>query len=266
VPELPEVETVARGLRASVVGRRIVGVWTSGKKLRRAVDARALRGLVGRAFSGVRRHGKYLLLDLDDGRVLLAHLGMTGHLLARSALRPAHAHVRVDLDRGTLWYADARRFGLLHVCEGDGHAELAALGPDALEELSADDLVRACRRTRRRIKDVLLDQRVAAGIGNIYACEALFRAGIDPRRRASRLPSRAIHALHAAVRAVLADGVAGRGTTMRDFVAADGRPGDYAEELRVYGREGRPCAACRTQVRRLVWGGRSTFFCPRCQK
>jgi len=266
VPELPEVETVARGLRAALVGRRVVRVWTSGLGLRRPVDARALRGVVGRTIVAVRRRGKYLLLDLDDGRAMLSHLGMTGRLVVGTAAPPPHTHVKLGLDRGALCFADARRFGLLRVCARDGAPELSALGPDALEDLSVEHLARACRRTRRRIKDVLLDQRVAAGIGNIYACEALYRSGIDPRRRAHRLPRAVVAGLFAAVREVLSAGVAGRGTTLRDFVAADGRPGEYAQELRVYGRAGDPCDQCGSNIRRVVWGSRSSFLCPRCQK
>lgn len=266
MPELPEVETVARGLRAGLVGRRIVRVWTSGLRLRRPVDVGALRGVRERTIIAVRRRGKYLLLDLDDGRAILSHLGMTGRLVVGSTAPPPHTHVKLDLDRGALCFADARRFGLFRVCRHDASPELSRLGPDALEELSAEHLAHACRRTRRRIKDVLLDQRVAAGIGNIYACEALYRSGIDPRRRAHRLPRATVARLFAAVREVLSAGVAGRGTTVRDFVAADGLPGDYGQELRVYGREGEPCGRCATKIRRVVWGSRSSFLCAGCQK
>jgi formamidopyrimidine-DNA glycosylase len=266
VPELPEVETVARGLRARLLGGRVQRVWTSGLALRRPVDAVGLRTLRGHAFCAVRRRGKYLLLDLDDGRALLVHLGMTGRLVVGSGRRPPHTHASFALDRGALHFSDARRFGLLRLCAPGRAPELAALGPDALDELRPADLLAACRRSGRRIKDVLLDQRVTAGIGNIYACEALHRAGIDPRRRARRLATARVEALHGAVRRVLVAGVAGRGTTLRDFVASDGRPGEYGRALRVYGREDEPCARCGGRVRRLVWGARPTFFCPRCQK
>lgn len=268
VPELPEVETVARGLRRVLPGRRVLRVWTSGLALRAPVDRAALRRLVGRAFCAVRRRGKYLLLDLDDGHLLLVHLGMTGRLLVHRGARPPYAHVGLALDRGTLHFCDARRFGLVRVY--DRHApppaEIAALGPDALDALTTDHLASACRGTRRRIKDVLLDQRVAAGVGNIYACEALFLAGVDPRRRAHRLSPSRVRRLHAALVRVLRAGVVGRGTTLRDFVDSDGRPGDYGQELRVYGRAGEPCRRCGRDVRRTVFGSRSSFFCAGCQK
>ena len=268
MPELPEVETVARGLRRVLVGRRVTGVWTSGKRLRAPVDTAALRALIGRAVANVRRRGKYLLIDMDDRYLVLAHLGMTGQLVVNPKARLPHTHVRLALDRGALHFADARRFGLLRVCDRGAAMppELAALGPDALEELRATDLVAACRRTRRRIRDVMLDQRVAAGIGNIYASEALHRAGIDPRRRAHRISRAGLHRLHAALRNVLSAGVAGRGTTLRDFVASDGRQGEYGRELRVYGREGEACRTCGREIRRLSWSARSSFMCPSCQR
>ena len=266
MPELPEVETVARGLRERLPGRRVARVWTSGLALRAPVSRRALRGLVGRSFAAVRRRGKYLLLELDGGRVLLVHLGMTGRLVVTGGARPPHTHVSLSLDHGALHFCDARRFGLVRVVGEQPPAEIAALGPDALDGLTVAHLVAACEKTRRRIKDVLLDQRVAAGIGNIYACEALFLAGVDPRRRAHRLARGRVAKLQAALRHVLSGGVARRGTTLRDFVAADGRPGDYGQDLRVYGREGDPCPHCGRAVRRIVWGARSSFLCASCQR
>jgi formamidopyrimidine-DNA glycosylase len=274
VPELPEVETIVRGLRPVLRGRRVGSVWTSGRALRlaRPVDARGLRALaVGRAFADVRRRGKYITLDLsaDRDEGVCVHLGMTGRLRVQpaSAPREPHTHVVFGLDGGDeLRFVDARRFGF--VAPGaplSALTALAGLGPDPLRELDADALARALDGVRAPIKAFLLDQKRVAGIGNIYACEALFGARIHPRTPARRVRGRA-GTLLAAVREALEGGIARRGTTLRDYVDADGLAGDNAAALQVYGREGEPCVSCGGPVRRSLDAGRSTFYCPRCQR
>ena len=291
MPELPEVETVARSLRPLLVGRTLGAVWTSGLPLRRPVDraglARATRGAI---VVSVERRGKYLLLHLSRGPVpgaaaraprtstrgdvLLCHLGMTGQLLVEhtSTARPAHTHVAIALDGGgdELRYVDPRRFGCVAALADREIArapELAVLGVDPLTADFTDELLgRVLAGSRRAVKDLLLDQRHVAGIGNIYAAEVLFVAGISPRRRADRVGPRQALALAAAIRSVLAAAVERRGTTISDYVDADGRSGDNQHHLGVYGREGAPCHRCGTRVRRLVQGARSTFYCPRCQR
>jgi formamidopyrimidine-DNA glycosylase len=279
MPELPEVETIVRGLAPLVRGRRIEAVWWSGEGLHlgRKVDLRGLRAVaVGRAIAGVRRRGKYILVDVDeDGRRpgpdagIIIHLGMTGRLRVqpKSAARVPHTHVVLALAGGDeLRFVDARRFGW--VTPGRpmaGDPALAALGPDPLTELDASALAAALAATRAPIKAFLLDQRRIAGLGNIYVAEALFRVGAHPATPARRLARRAGEVLEA-VRAVLESGIARRGTTLRDYVDVDGERGDNAAALLVYGREGEPCFRCSSPIRRRVDSGRATFFCPRCQR
>jgi formamidopyrimidine-DNA glycosylase len=274
VPELPEVETIVRGLRPILRGRRVRAVWTSGLPLHlaRPVDRRALEAVsVGHAFAGARRLGKYILLEVDagDGLGVAVHLGMTGRLRVQASrvAREPHTHVVFQLDRGDeLRFVDPRRFGW--VAAGSPLSALpalAALGPDPLTALDAAALCEAMRGVRAPIKAFLLDQSRIAGIGNIYACEALHRAGVHPRSPAGRVWRRAAPLLDA-IRVVLEGGIARRGTTLRDYVDSDGLPGDNAQALVVYGRAGEPCPRCAASIRRVVDSGRSTFYCPRCQR
>ena len=285
MPELPEVETVARSLRPRLVGRTVLRVETSGKSLRRPIDAPALRrAVVGARIDAIDRVGKYLLLRLSRGHALIAHLGMSGQLLfvpgARAGDRLAHTHVVFHLgsdDGGgdavggdQLRYVDPRRFGVL-VPYADGDLarapELSVLGPDPLSDaFTAAYFTAEARTSRRDVKQFLLDQRRVAGLGNIYVAEALHRAGISPRRRADTLGSARAQKLHAAIREILLRSVELRGTSLRDYVDADGKSGGNQHHLAVYGREGKPCPVCGTPIRRIVQGARSTFHCPRCQR
>lgn len=272
MPELPEVETIVRGLRPVLRGRKVTGVWTSGLGLHlaRAVDVRGLRRVaVGRAFVDVRRRGKYITLEVGDAAGVCIHLGMTGRLRVQpaSTARAPHTHVVLSLDGGDeLRFTDARRFGWVEPgAPLSGLSGLAALGPDPLTELDADALARSLAEARAPIKAFLLDQHRVAGLGNIYVCEALFIARIHPTTPAKRVAKRA-PALLAAVRETLEGGIARRGTTLRDYVDADGFAGDNAAALKVYGRAGEPCFTCGAAIRRRVDSGRSTFFCPSCQK
>jgi formamidopyrimidine-DNA glycosylase len=273
MPELPEVETIVRGLDPIARGQRIDSVWWSGHGLHlaRPIDLRGLRAVaVGRAIAGVRRRGKYILVDLDRARDLgiVVHLGMTGRLRIQpaSGVRAPHTHVVFGLASGDeLRFVDARRFGWVAPGRPLAQVEaLADLGPDALTGFDAAALAEALSGVRAPIKAFLLDQARIAGLGNIYVSEALFRAGIHPTTPAHRVRRRAAELLEA-VQAVLAGGIARRGTTLRDYVDADGRRGDNAAALQVYGRASEPCPGCGGAIRRRVDGGRATFFCPRCQ-
>lgn len=275
MPELPEVETVARTLRPRLVGRTITEVETSGLPLRAPLDETCLaRACEGARIEAIERLGKYLLVHLSSREVLLAHLGMSGRfvLASQQALRPAHLHVRLVLgdEDEELRYIDPRRFGMIVVYEAGevGQApELAVLGPDPLAEpFTPGYLLGALRGSRRDIKQFLLDQSQVAGLGNIYVCEALFRAQISPRRRTNTIGAKRAERLHQAIREVLEEALAHRGTTFRDYVDGAGEPGGNQFHLDVYGREGEACTACGTRVARLVQGARSTFFCPRCQR
>jgi len=274
MPELPEVETIVRGLAPRLRGRRVESVWWSGQPLhlRRKVDVRGLRAVaVGHAITGVRRLGKFILIAVDGAGEsgVVIHLGMTGRLRVEAAsdARALHTHVAFRLAGGDeLRFADARRFGWVEPGRPfSASAALARVGPDPLTGLDAAALAAALAGVRASIKTFLMDQRRIAGLGNIYVAEALHRAGIHPAASAGRVRARAPELL-AAIRAALEGGIARRGTTLRDYVDADGRSGDNAAALLVYGRAGAPCPRCGASIKRRVDGGRSTFFCGSCQK
>jgi formamidopyrimidine-DNA glycosylase len=268
------VETIVRSLRPRLAGARVASVWTSGLPLRlaRPLDAALLSRICrGARIAEVSRRGKYIVLATRgprDGAVLV-HLGMSGQLrICRAeAPREKHTHVVWSLDGGReLRFVDPRRFGLVRAAAaGDALPELAGLGPDPLAELDQPALEAALAGSRAPVKAFLLDQRRVAGLGNIYACEALFRAGVHPTTPARRLRRKAA-ALFEGIRAALALGIANRGTTLRDYVDGEGGAGSNQGALLVYGREGEPCRTCATIIRRRVDAQRSTFFCPRCQR
>ena len=273
MPELPEVETIRRGLAPLLTGRRVVAVEVRERRLRQPIGARLLTRLRGAMVTGVKRRSKYLLLETDAGWTLLLHLGMTGQLWVSEPgrLRRPHQHVVFRLDDGReLRYADARRFGLIDLIRDQKLHEdprLRGLGVEPLEDgMTGEWLYRATRGRRKPVKNLLMDTRVIAGIGNIYACEALFRAGVNPRRPVSRIGRRSWDGVAAAIRAVLQEAIRAGGTTLRDFLNAEGDAGYFAVSLRVYDRKGEACGRCGTSIRRIVQAGRSTFYCPRCQK
>jgi len=276
MPELPEVETVVRTLRPQLVGQTIRAVWSSGLplRMRRRVDEAAMRtACIGARVGAVARRAKYILVELERrGRAtgtLLIHLGMTGRLRveARRAPKAKHTHVVWTLSGGNqLRFLDSRRFGwVLAAPDVHGLPELARLGPDALARLDGEAFAQGLAKSSAPIKSFLLDQRRIAGLGNIYVCEALFRARIHPRTPARRARGKARPLLRA-IRETLELGIANCGTSFRDFVDANGEPGTNLDALLVYGRTGEPCQRCGTPIRRSVDGGRSTFFCAGCQR
>jgi formamidopyrimidine-DNA glycosylase len=273
MPELPEVETVRRTL-APAVGAKIAGVWDSGKGLhmQRKPPRKKLRELVGATLTKMRRHGKYLLLDTDTDRTLLVHLGMTGRVLIqpKDKPRPPHTHVVLDLGARELRFADARRFGQIDVIERAHereHPSLAVLGPDPLVHGIDPAAFAARAKTKKSIlKAFLLDQSVLAGIGNIYASEALWRAKLRPTTRAHKLDAASAARLASAIDETLRNALENGGTTFSDFIAADGAEGYNEEYLWVYGRAGEPCLRCKTAIRRTVHQGRATYYCPTCQR
>jgi len=271
MPELPEVETTRRGIRAALRGRTVTALVLRERRLRWAVDERLGAVLPGRRVVDVRRRAKYLLIELEHG-TLIAHLGMSGSLRVLPASAPllVHDHYDLLLDSGRcLRFNDPRRFGCLLWTEGDPaeHPLLAGLGPEPLEgSFDADYLASKARGRRVAIKQFLMDQRVVVGVGNIYASEALFRAGINPRRAAGRVSRDRLARLVEAVRAVLAEAIRQGGTTLRDYVNAEGTPGYFRQELFVYERAGEPCRNCGAPIRQVVQGQRSTYYCPACQR
>ncbi len=269
MPELPEVETIRRGLDAKLRDARISAVTIREPRLRRPIDAAAMNSLVGRRVRGVGRRGKYLLVDLGEEWFWLIHLGMSGSLVLTKAGGPfrPHEHVRVEVEGcGALVYCDPRRFGLMRVGRAEGFQELQGIGPEPLGNGFGGEVLRQrLRATRRSVKIALLDQGVIAGVGNIYANEILFRAGVRPTRRCSRLRRAEIDRIARAAREVLAEAIEGRGTSFSDYRDSDGAPGAFQQSLAVFDRAGEPCRTCETPVRRRMHGGRSSFFCPRCQ-
>ena len=271
MPELPEVETTRRGIAPSLRGRRVMQVIVRERRLRWPLPRGFERELTGRRVSGVRRRAKYLLVDTDAG-TLLAHLGMSGSLrvVARGTAPMAHDHVDIVLDSGhCLRFNDPRRFGSLHWVTGDPleHPLLAGLGPEPLgKAFDGAYLAGRARERKVAVKPFLMDQRIVVGVGNIYASEALFRAGIHPRRAAGKVGRQRYERLAAGVKAVLGEAIRQGGTTLRDYVSADGTPGYFRQQLYVYERDGQPCRRCGTPIRKLAQGQRSTYFCPACQK
>ncbi len=272
MPELPEVETVRRSL-APAVGATITDAWSRGVGLhmQRKPPLAALKMLAGATITAVRRHGKYLLVDTDAGKSILVHLGMTGRLrvVPSAQEREAHTHVVIGLGARQLRYADARRFGQVDVVETAAeraHASLAVLGPDALNDgVDPVALLARAKGKKALLKTFLLDQSVVAGVGNIYASEALWRAKIRPSMRAHRLTAAKATALAAAITETLVRSLENHGTTLRDFIAADGSEGSNKEFLWVYDRDGLPCLRCKTLIKRTVHQGRATYYCPTCQ-
>lgn len=271
MPELPEVETTRRGIEPLVKGKRILKVRVHNPSLRWPVPVSLSDILSGQRVVNVDRRSKYLLLQMDQG-TLIVHLGMTGHLrmLTAAAERRKHDHVEICFEDGScLCYNDARRFGAIFWTTDDPlqHARLRSLGPEPLgDDFNPDYLYSRSRDRRVAVKPFLMDAGVVVGVGNIYASEALFRAGIDPRRPAGKVSRRSFGQLVAAVKEVLTEAIAAGGTTIRDFTDSEGRPGYFRQELRVYGRSEQPCVSCREPIRQVQLGQRSTYFCPKCQK
>ncbi len=271
MPELPEVETTRRGVEPHVVGRRIVSLSVHEPRLRWPVQPGLARLVNGTRIESAGRRAKYLLFALDSGGTLLLHLGMSGSLrvLPGGTPRKTHDHLDIELDSGTtLRFNDPRRFGSLHYTDEAPalHPLLRSLAPEPLEDaFTADYLWRATRGRRVAIKQLIMNARLVVGVGNIYASEALFRAGIRPRRQARGLKRDEVARLVAAIREVLAMAVRVGGTTLRDYVGVDGNPGYFRQKLFVYERGGEPCRVCGEPVRHFAQGQRSTYWCATCQ-
>jgi len=275
MPELPEVETVRRGLALKMNGRRIIRAELRRPDLRRPFPAALAARLDGARIGEIGRRGKYILIELDTDGLLLLHLGMSGRVTATNGDLPdaPHDHVVLTLDDGTvIRFNDARRFGLLDYVERSDAAQhplLSGLGPEPLEpEFDGDYLAGAFAGKMTPIKSALLDQRIVAGLGNIYVCEALFRAGISPRRGAASISRARVERLVAGIKSVLSEAIEAGGSSLRNYVQADGELGYFQHRWAVYGHEGDPCPGCDCGggVRRIVQSGRSTFFCAKRQR
>lgn len=272
MPELPEVETVRRGLEPHVLGLRITRTLVREPRLRWRVDKKLPQQLAGQRIDSTSRRGKYLLLHLDSGDRLIIHLGMSGRLNVLVQDRPLlkHDHVDIEFSGGKrLRFNDARRFGavLLWPAKSAAHKLLEALGPEPFsDDFNSEYLFALSRRKSGAVKNFIMDGHTVVGAGNIYAAEALFRAGIKPAKPAGKLTRAQCAALVQHIRSVLTEAIEQGGTTLRDFISAEGQPGYFQQKLFVYGRAGEPCFKCKTPIKRLVIGQRSSFYCPRCQK
>ncbi|MDS9468716.1 bifunctional DNA-formamidopyrimidine glycosylase/DNA-(apurinic or apyrimidinic site) lyase [Paracoccus sp. MBLB3053] len=281
MPELPEVETVRRGLAPHLEGHVITRAEARRPDLRWPLPPDLVQVVTGARVTGLRRRSKYILVDLEDRGSILLHLGMSGRMLIEGAVQgefhrdpailPRHDHVVFWNDEGTqITFNDARRFGMVDlVAPGAEHPMLAHLGPEPLsDDFTPDVLIRAFSGKKTPVKAALLDQRIVAGLGNIYVSEALYRAGIDPRRLAGRISAARISALVGHIKDVLSEAIAAGGSSLRDHRQATGELGYFQHSFRAYGREGAPCATagCSGVIRRIVQSGRSSFYCPTCQK
>ena len=286
MPELPEVETVMRGLRVRLEGRRLVKVTQRRPNLRFPFPDDFTARLTGRRVESLSRRAKYILMQLDDGQVLLCHLGMSGRMIILEAAElekgaspwAPHDHVIFETDEGDeIRFNDARRFGVMDLIDGERleeHKLLAGLGPEPLgNAFNGPELARRLEGKRSPIKAALLDQKVVAGLGNIYVCEALYIAGLSPKRQAYTVQGQRAEKLVAAVRDVLGRAIAAGGSSLRDYVQADGELGYFQHDWAVYGREGEACRRCGevggkgpVLIRRIVQSNRSTFYCAACQR
>ena len=271
MPELPEVETTRRGLAPVLAGRTIAKVVIRDRRLRWRLPAGFEAALEGRRVRTIDRRAKYLLVGTDRG-TLIVHLGMSGSLRVADPREPPKPHDHVDLVLSSgrcVRFNDPRRFGSLHFVPGDPleHPLLRALGPEPLSPaFDAEYLYRRTRRRRIAIKQLLMNAAVVVGVGNIYASEALFRAGVRPQRAAGRLTRAEVARIVVAVRRVLGAAIKVGGTTLRDYVNAEGLPGYFRQKLFVYERAGEPCRVCETPIRQRVQGQRATYWCPTCQR
>ncbi len=276
MPELPEVETVRRGLLPVMEGQVITRAEVRREGLRWPFPARMAERLSGARVEALRRRSKYILIDLSSGETLLIHLGMSGRMLiseANHAPLVRHDHVVLHMESGArIVFNDARRFGMMDLVAtrvAEDHRLLAPIGPEPLgNDFHEAGLIAALKGRNTAIKTALLDQRIVAGLGNIYVCEVLFRARMHPKTRAGRIAAERVGALVPVIREVLEEAIAAGGSSLRDYRQADGELGYFQHAFKVYGREGAPCTrpGCTGEIARITQGGRSTFYCPQCQR
>lgn len=270
MPELPEVETTKRGIEKDITGKAITGVWYSGKNLRYPVSPK-LESVVSLIVVSVFRRAKYLIIELSDGSHLLYHLGMSGmmRLCQHEYLPEKHDHVILSLSSGhNLVFHDPRRFGCVIWVEGNilDHPLIQKLGPEPFDEMFTPAYLKTLSKSKKTpVKTFIMNNDVVVGVGNIYASEALFKAGIHPHRKAVNISKARYKKLHEAIVEVLSNAIEAGGTTLKDFHQSDGKPGYFQQKLMVYGRVGQKCFFCDSLIKKVITGQRSTFYCPKCQ-
>lgn len=273
MPELPEVESLKRKLETRLIGKALRHVTLRRADLRWPIPKNLNQKLVPRKLVGLRRRSKYLLWDFEGGQTLILHLGMSGRLFFADSARQfdVHDHVLFDFDSDLhLRFRDPRRFGMVLICatkDLSTHKLFCHLGPEPLGDLfSGESLFLSCKKSRSPIKSFLMNAKVVVGVGNIYASEALFKSGIRPTRPAYKLTQKEAENLCRSIKAVLEESIVAGGTSFRDYVGANEEPGLHQLKLKVYGREGMPCETCHNLIKKITQTGRSSFYCPGCQK
>lgn len=267
MPELPEVEIVVRGLRSYLEGRSIQSVHLFHTQLRHKLDQDLTTRLPGQSILGIERRAKYIFMQLSDTN-LVVHLGMSGKLVGKPAdyIKQKHDHIVIELDNGEmLVYNDPRRFGMFYMSKDAPSAHLANLGPEPLGDWDAQQLYTQSRGKKQAIKSFIMDQKVVVGVGNIYACEALFHSHIHPLTPAKDIDMAACKDLVSAIKATLSSAINQGGSTLKDFRGADDNLGYFQQSLYVYGQKGKACQTCGAEIEMLKVSGRSTFFCAQCQ-
>jgi len=274
MPELPEVETVRRGLEKSIKGKTFKKVILRRPNLRIPFPPDFSKSLEGKTITNITRRSKYLLMENDGNTVIIAHLGMSGKILTSNNI-PAnpqkHDHVIMHFtDGSSLTYNDSRRFGLMTLTHKEGlmeHPLLSHLGPEPLtEDFDADYLYNALKSRNTNIKTAIMDAKIVVGVGNIYACESLFRSGISPKKNSSNISKKKIDLLVMKIKEILLEAIESGGSTLRDYVQSDGELGYFQHSHFVYGKENQPCLKCGNTIKRIKQQGRSTFYCPSCQR
>jgi len=271
MPELPEVETIVRGLREIVLGKKIKVVKIVPSRVLQSSISSFKRNLIGKKIKGAKRRGKNIILKLSSGNFLLVHLGMTGHLFFLDKPAPLGKHDHIDLifsDNSSLRYNDIRKFGKFKLVKSSSIEkveDLKSLGSEPLE-ISKDNFARLLQRRRGRIKSTLLNQKVVAGIGNIYADEVLFEAKIYPEEKAFNICSDRLKKLHQAIGKILKEAIKAGGSSVDNYLDLEGKKGFFQFHHKIYGKKGEPCPRCRTKIKKMVLNQRSSYFCPNCQK
>lgn len=274
MPELPEVETVCRGLESTIKGHKFVRVQNFRDNLRTAFPANFAKNLEGRKVTGIARRAKYILINLDNNTTLIVHLGMSGRMVVYPHLRnkqEKHDHVIFQDDAGReIVFNDPRRFGMMDIVSTDKigqHKAIRDLGVEPLEDSFDGKALQALLKGRKiPVKLAIMNANLVVGVGNIYACESLLRSGIAPTREAQSLSLKECNKLAADIKIVLEAAIKAGGSTLKDYVASSGEAGYFQHNFKVYGRENQPCTSCGSEIKRIVQGGRSTFFCGKCQK
>ena len=271
MPELPEVETTRRGIEPHMKNQTITNIIVRDRRLRWPVSKTLDKNVPGSQVTSVQRRSKYLLINTDNGTIIL-HLGMSGSLRVLPQPTPAekHDHVDIVLDNNKLIrFRDPRRFGSIFWTTSDPlmHERLLKLGPEPLNsDFSGDYLYQQSRHRKQAIKTFIMDSRIVVGVGNIYACESLFLAGINPKTVTGKISRPRLHRLAETIKSVLEEAISQGGTTLKDFTRSDGQPGYFAQSLNVYGRANEPCHHCKRLIKKITQGQRSTFYCSTCQR